>query len=464
MASAILLVPFYMLNLSTSDFGALSIYLAFSLLVQLVVTYSFDSSLYVHYHEFKDNKPKLSAFVSSAFVLMLLIGSALAFITLPTGSIVLSTVFKDRSFEFFPNGWLALGGGIFQALFKVHSNLLQSREKPETFLWSNLFLFTAIVIFTITGLKLFPQTLIGPLGGRLLALGVASVWVLLRIFREFGVHFDLKLLSTSFSFNFYTFVYQILQWVINYFDRFVMVLYVSLASVGIYDFAIKCLVGIELVMNGLHSAIVPKVIKIINPQKAKGTSIEINRYYHGFIAVVMMVVCASIWLAPLAIDWLSEYLDRPAYKLSISVIPYIAVLFIARAVRLFFALPYSLLKYTKPLPVIYSVISIVKIGGIVLIVDSMGLVGVIVSSAASVVVEIALLYFLSRERFDFRFNAYKILIAPLILIVVIVIVESTGFVGYENLLHFFYCVLCFLVLLFVYRVELKNLKLASLLK
>ncbi|HEU5291880.1 MAG TPA: oligosaccharide flippase family protein, partial [Cyclobacteriaceae bacterium] len=449
MASAILLLPFYMLSLSTSDFGALSVYLAFSLLVQLVVTYSFDTSLYVHYHEFKNDKPKLSAFVSSAFVLMLLIGVALAMIILPTGSSVLSAIFKNKTFDFFPNGWLALGGGILQALFKVHSNLLQSREKPETFLWSNFFLFTAIVIFTISGLKFFPQTLLGPLGGRLLALGFASIWVLLRIFREFGIHFDLKLLGTSFNFNFYTFVYQILQWVINYFDRILMVGYLTLASVGIYDFAIKCLVGIELVMNGLHSAIVPKVIRLIHAQEPKGTSLEINRYYNGFVAVMMMVVCAAVWIVPIAIDWISSYLNRPAYQLSSSVIPYIAILFIARSVRLYFSLPYSLLKYTKPLPVIYSIISIIKIGGMVLLVKEYGINGVIISTAASIVVEVLLLFVLSKDRFNFHFNPYKILIAPAIVIFTIAIIEAT-FKGNDNLIHFLYCVVCFFVLLFVY--------------
>lgn len=463
MASAILLMPFYMVNLTTADFGALSIYLAFSLLVQLLVTYSFDTSLYVHYHEFKNDKPKLAAFVSSSFVLMLFIAAGLSIVILPTGSSILSAIFTDRNFEFFPNGWLALGGGILQALFKVHSNLLQSREKPETFMWSNLFLFTAIVIFTISGLKLFPYTLIGPLGGRMLALGFASVWVLFRIFQEFGIHFDLKLLGTSFSFNFYTFIYQLLQWVINYFDRFLMVIYLALAPVGIYDFTIKCLVGIELVMSGLHSAIVPKVIKLLNAQESKGTSLEINRYYNGFIAVMMMVVCGAIWIVPIAIEWISTYLNRPAYQLSISVVPYIAILFIARSVRLFFSLPYSLLKYTKPLPVIYSVISVIKIGGMVLLVENLGIAGVIVSSAASIVVEILLLFLFSKNRFTFRFNPYKILIAPAIVIFTIVVVELT-FQGNENLFHFFYCVGCLFVLLFVYRVELKNLKLFGLVK
>src|SRR5262249_55446619 len=133
--------------------------LAFSLLVQLLVTYSFDTSLYIHYHEFKNDEAKLSAFVSSAFVLMLLIAAGLSVIILPAGGFILGLVFKQRDIAFFPNGWLAMGGGIFQAIFKVHSNLLQSREKSETFFWSNLFLFTGIVIFTIAGLNVFPQTL-----------------------------------------------------------------------------------------------------------------------------------------------------------------------------------------------------------------------------------------------------------------------------------------------------------------
>jgi O-antigen/teichoic acid export membrane protein len=464
MASALLLVPFYMVNLSTENFGALSIYLAFSLLVQLFVTYSFDTSLYIHYHEFKKDKHKLAVFVSSAFVLMLLIGLGLAVLILPTGSYILPFIFNQRSIEFFPNGWLALGGGIFQALFKVHSNFLQSREKPETFFWANLILFTCIVGFTIIGMHIFPQSLIGPLGGRALALGLASSWVLFRIFREFGVHFDLPLLGTSFSFNFYSFIYQIQQWFINYFDRVLMVFYLPLASVGIYDFAIKSLVGIELVMNGLHSAILPRVIKLINMDGPKGTSLDMNRYYHGFIAVIMIIVCSSIWLVPLAINWLSAYLQKPDYRLSTDLIPYLAVLYIGRSIRLFFGLPYSILKYTKPLPVIYVFVAIVKIGGMLLLIRDLGVMGVIISTAASILVEMILLYTLSKNRFDFRFNAYKIVIAPAMLIGIILISELSDLFVYESLLHFSYCILCMLLLVAVYRVELKNIRLTGLIR
>ncbi|HMV08565.1 MAG TPA: lipopolysaccharide biosynthesis protein [Cyclobacteriaceae bacterium] len=457
MASALLLVPFYMADLTTANFGALSICLAFSILVQLLVTYSFDSSLYIHYHEFKNDKEKLSRFVSSAFVLMLFIGLGLAIILLPTGAYILSWFSDGKDLAFFPNGWLALGGGVFQALFKVHSNFLQSREKPETFFWANLLLFSAIFVLTLLGLKVFPQTLIGPLGGRFVALGLGSVWVLFRIFREYGFHFDLPLLGTSFSFNFYSFIYQIQQWFINYFDRIVMMFYLPLASVGVYDFAIKSLVGVELVMNGLHSALIPRVLKLVNIRETKGTSPEINRYYHGFIAVLMIVACGAIWLVPMAIEWLSNFLEKPGYSLSTGIVPYIAVLYICRSVRLFFGLPYSILKYTKPLPVIYAVVAIVKIGGMFLLIPYLGVMGVIASTAASVLTEILMLYFLSKHRFVFKFNAYKILIAPVALTLLVCAGELTGVLN-ADLRHFIYCMLAVMMLGFVYRFELKNLK------
>jgi hypothetical protein len=59
-----------------------------------------------------------------------------------------------------------------------------------------------------------------------------------------------------------------------------------LSSVGIYDFAMKCLVPIELLLNGLNATINPKVIKLISGQTKKGSTLEINRYFYGLISVI----------------------------------------------------------------------------------------------------------------------------------------------------------------------------------
>ena len=45
MASAVILLPFYLNYLPIEQYGQLALYLAFSMFVQIVATYSFDSSL-----------------------------------------------------------------------------------------------------------------------------------------------------------------------------------------------------------------------------------------------------------------------------------------------------------------------------------------------------------------------------------------------------------------------------------
>jgi O-antigen/teichoic acid export membrane protein len=464
MASAVLLLPFYMGQLSTADFGTLSIYLTLSLLVQLLVTYSYDTSLYVHYHEFKDDAAKLASFIGSAFSLMFMIGAILFLLLATAGSWFFSWQFAEAGIHFYPNGWLAIAGGIFQAVVKVHSSLLQTREKQEPFFWSNVLLFISIVFFTISGLYLFPSSLIGPLGSRALALGLATVWVVYRIAREFGIHFNLRILGESFYFNLYTFIYQLQQWVINYFDRPLMLLYLPLASIGVYDFAIKCLIGIELFMNGLHSSFLPKVMRVVVGQKVKESLPSTNRYYNGFIAVIMLLICATILVVPIGIEWISDYLNTPAYKLSMSLIPFIAILYLVRSIRLFFGLPYTVLKYSKPLPVIYSFVAVVKIGGVMLFVDSMGMMGVIAASALSLILEVILLYLFAKNRFNFRFNAYKIVVAPIALLVVIMVSESTLLFVDENLRHLAYCILCIVLLWATYRSDLKTIKIFDLIK
>ena len=128
MASALILLPLYIHNLSTAAYGALAVYMVFTLLVQVVVTFSFDTSIYIHYHELKGDTKKLKVFVSSAFIFMILLSLATAFILSFTGGLLFTVAFPDMNISFYPYGLASVGSGVFQALFRVHSSLLQSRE------------------------------------------------------------------------------------------------------------------------------------------------------------------------------------------------------------------------------------------------------------------------------------------------------------------------------------------------
>lgn len=455
MGSVIILLPLY-LSLPIDEYGALSIYLVFSALIQILVMYSFDSSLYIHFHEYKNDQRKLSSFISSAFTLMLMIGAGVGIVSFLLGDIVFARFFAERSLSFYPYGIVALGTGILQSLLKVYTNLLQSRQKAETFFWTNLFNFLFTLTFTAVGIKLFPQTLIGPLGGRLLAAVFSGTWVLARVFSEFGFHFDYPLLRLSFGFNFYSFIYQLQQWLINSSDRVIMAFFgVSLAGVGVYDIAVKCVLVIELIMNGLNNSSYPKVISAFMAQEKKHSTPEINRYYHGNTAAVMLMVCLTVFFFPLLLE--TFLATKKSYLQAIPFIPYVASLYFFRMIRLYFAVPYSVLKYTKPLPAIYMIVSAVKIGAIILLLDRYHTYGVIIGSFCSVVVEIVLLRLFIQDRFTFRYNYFKMIVVPVSLFLMIIILEPLFGDAYGWLLHAIYLLTCGGLLWWTYRNEIRTL-------
>lgn len=451
MASAVILLPFYLSYLPLEQYGQLAFYLAFSMFVQIIATYSFDSSLYIYYHDYKHQKVKLSVLLSSAYVFMAILGAGLLALSALTGKFVFEVVAGDQGLSFFPFGFLSVLAAIFQAFFKVHSSLLQTREEPVTFFWANLISFSLIAFFTVTGLMLYPESLVGPIGGRSLAAVISGSWALVRIFSSFGFHFDFNFLRTTFRINNSSFIYQIQQWFINYFDRVLITVYLTMTDVGAYDFIFKCLLVIDLVIGGLYNSFYPKVIATLADQKEKRSTTAINRYYHGLTAVIMVMVTAAIFALPLLPNL---GLMKPEYEEALKYVPYMGAIYLIRGMRFYFALPYGALKYTKPLPVIYLIISAVKIALMLVFIRKFGVMAVIGASFVSSLLEVLFLYSRIKTRFIFQFNTFKIVAAPLLLSACILIAETTLPLN-GNILHAGYVVISALLLLWLYRNEIR---------
>lgn len=458
MASAVILLPFYLNYLPLAQYGELAFYLAFSMFVQIAATYSFDSSLYIYYHDYKKDSHRLSILISSAYVFMAIVGVGLLIFFTLAGSFLFDMISDDSGISFFPYGFLSVITAVFQAFFKVHSSLLQTQEKPGLFFWANLLSFSLIALLTVVGLIRYPGQLVGPVGGRAVAALVAGSWALIRIFRQFGFHFDFRFLKSTFNINNSSFIYQLQQWFINYFDRVLIMIYLTTQDVGAYDFVWKCLLVIDLVIGGLYNAFYPKVISALAEQEQKESTPVINRYYHGLTAAIMLLVSGAIFTIPL----LQHFgFVKVEYDEALQYVPYMGIVYLIRAMRYYFGLPYGALKYTKPLPVIYLIISAIKVLLMVAFIREYGIMAVIGASFISSILEVVLLYYQIKDRFSFRFNAFKIIAAPLLLAGIIVISESVVQIN-KDLLHGLYLLFSVLILLWVYRNELKLLSIAKL--
>ena len=450
-ASAIILLPFYIYYLSTETFGAFSIFLAFSILTQILTTFSYEATLYIHYHEYKTDPARLSTYVGSVMWFVACNGLILLLFFYFAGELIADLIFPEKTLSFYPYGYVCLGIGILQSFFKIHNNLLQTREKPVVFFWSNLLSFSLIAGLTIAGLKLYPDSLAGPLGARLVAAAVTGLWAAFRMISEFGMRFSFALLRSSFSFNFYTFIYQLQQWIMNYFDRVLLAFFLPLSQVGIYSFAVQCMLAIEFVVNGLFSSFYPKVVSMVMEQKRKAATPELNRYYYGLTAVILLLVSGSILVFPVLLKW---FVDKGEYLSSVPIIPFIGLLYVFKALRLYFSVPYGILKYTKPLPGIYLVVSAVKVAGMFMLVGPMGFYGVILSGLISIWLEIVLLYWWGRQKYVYDYNAYKLIWLPAGLTMLIAVAEPLWSSRYADLLHAGYVVACLILLFWVYRNDL----------
>jgi len=451
-ASGIILLPFYLEYLSTEVYGALALYMVISLLARTIVTYSFDASVYFYFHEYKSDEKKLATYVSSAFTFILIISLVSGALLAISGGWVFKTFFADSGVLFYPYGLIAVFTGVFQAILKVNSSLLQTQEKASSFLWFNLLSFSLIAILTITGLLIFPDDLIGPVGGQFLATGVTSIWVLIVIYRQFGFQFDFQFLKSTFSFNHPSLIYQIMQWFNNSYDRVLMLaLHLPLAQIGIYDFTARCLSVMEILLTSLNSSFFPKVLGITALQTEKKSTVEINRYYHGLAAVTILLVTLSIFGLPIAIQWFkkTQYFDALPW------IPFLAITYLLRSMRFYVAMPYAALKYSKPLPFLYAFIVAIKIATMVVLIPLYGIRGLIISIWIGYSVEVVVLYFGVKNKFEISFNAFKLIVAPLSMALVIVILEPLLGHEFELLAHILYVIIASLVLGWTYRNELK---------
>ncbi len=460
MASAILLLPFYLAYLSPSLYGSFALYSGFAMLVQIFVTYSFDTSVYTYFHEYKHDKEKLAKFVSSAFTFILLLGALTALAFAFIGNWVFANVYSESKILFYPYGLLSVVTALFQAAIKINSSLLQTQEKAISFLWLNLLSFSLIAFLTIGGLLLFPNDLMGPITGRFLAVAITGLWVVASIYRQFGFHFDFALLKSTLGFNQPVLLYQLIQWFNTYYDKVVMQFYLPLEQIGIYDFAYKCMSSIEFVLVGLYNSFTPKVLGMVALQTEKKTTPEINRYYHGLTAVIILLVGLSIFIFPMLLQWV----NKPSYLGAIVWMPFIAVTYLFRSMRFYVAMPYAALKYSKPLPYFYFIIVAAKLSLMIALLPRYGVMGVIVATWVGYALEVVILYFGIRLKMRVRFNVFKLVTAPMVIAMLIIILEPLWGAAHPWVAHPFYIVMGGVLLLWAYRNELSVFQWSKILK
>jgi O-antigen/teichoic acid export membrane protein len=415
----LILLPFYTNFLNDLQYTQIAFYISVSLLLQILFSYSIESYFGIKYTQlFKDPQGQRE-FVGTCSVLLLIIGAVLIGICALSGDYLFSKIFNSEfQMEFWPFGFWSVLTAFFNSYFKAATNALIYFKRPGVFMNANIINFIVTLGISIGGLYVFPNTIIGPIYGRLIS-GVLIFLIAQFIFSSNGEFKleksflkDLAIFCTPYV------IYVLSGWSLNFFDRYVLQPYIPNTDLNTYDLIQKCFFGVLFVQNSLTAVIFPKLFEIWNKEGKRETTKETNRYFNVFTAInILMLILFCIFI-PLIYKLLIH--NEKFYESE----KYIGVLTSGYALSsiLFFYLPTIL--YTKNIKILLKIFGISA--GFQIVVSyfaimQWGLMGAIYTGLAVKVVQILLSSALTKKIFKYEFNFMKIIGVPFLFLLVNVV-------------------------------------------
>lgn len=422
LAGSFILLPFYTLYLSKDDFGMLALYIIFTGLFQILLNFGLDNYIPIAYVNNKDNLLKQKQSISSAVFLLLVGGIGLSLLFSLTGKYVFQLfdplfTAKSEGFQFFPWGFFCVMTAFFNSVFKSYTNLLVNQQRPMRFFWCNITNFVLTVSISIVGLHLYPDSLTGPMYGRLLSGAGIFVIAFVLFGKEtgFGFHkiYFKEIIRFCYPMAFYFFV----LWLLANVNSYILLYYSDEGTVAILSFAVMCTQLIDFFQNGLSSAIFPKIYGIWNQTKVKHSTPEVNRYYNGLSLASTVVLPVFLILIPFVVVW---FVKKPEYYDSFYLLPILTIGFVAKGLQAMFYTPLLYFQKTRSISKVYFFAAIIQVALSIVMIKYYGIMGAAITISLIKIVQVALLYFESRKIFTLSFNVAKQILLPVAYLIAVV--------------------------------------------
>lgn len=453
-ASGFLLLLFYTNYITKADFGALVLYISFTLFVQILTNFGLDTYIGISYFEHKHDPNLLKERIGNIVSYLLVVGIICILIFLFIGKPLFNLVFKGKDLFFFPYGWMSVLTAFFNSFFKTYSNLLINQQRPVKFAVINSANFVMTIGFSLAGLFMYPYTLIGPMWGRLLS-GVGIFIIALVSFqKEFPFHFEVgDALKKAISFSLPVLIFFLLSWVISNIYPWIMKQFMSLDEIAVFGLAIQFTLLIEFTLNGLSSAYMPKVYELLKKDNLFHSTPDLNKYFSAFNALSLLLITLSTFILPLIMPFLIPKNYAPTYLF----LALLNISFASRGLYNYFLAPIYFHRKTKVLPKVYTYTATIQIILSIILIKYFSIWGAIWANLITKIIQNIFLYQESHKFFNFKFNVNKLIGLPLLVTVIIIITEY--FATFDNIhwIHLIQLIITTFLVWYVYRNEMVDL-------
>jgi O-antigen/teichoic acid export membrane protein len=416
MVGGFILLPFYANRLSELHYAQVQFYILVTLLLQILFSYSIESYFGIKYTQLSREPEQQKKFTGTVSILLLIIGVSLLIAFSLTGNFIFSKVFRsDFQMEFWPYGFYAVLTAFFNSYFKASTNALIYFKKPALFFIANIINFIATIGISVGGLILYPETIIGPMYGRLLS-GIIIFLIGQYIFSSYGkFQYESAFLKDLTAFCTPYIFFALSTWVLSQIDRLFLQESITKGDLNTYDLALKCFFGIEFLQNSLSAIIFPKLYEIWAKQDKLHTTKESNRYFNVFTAINILQIIIFCIALPLAYKLL---IHNEKFYESGKYIGVIASGFALRSIVNFYLSTILFTKKPEILLKIFGISALCQIGLTYFLIRQFGLLGAIYAGLATKIIQVVLSSLFTKGIFVYEFNYFKIIIIPFIYIAI----------------------------------------------
>jgi O-antigen/teichoic acid export membrane protein len=423
MLSGFILLPFYTSDLlSIKNYGYLTLHLSCALLFQSIIIFCLENFIGPVVFESKRESAELKKKIASINYYTLLsaiiiIGSFLIF-----GPFIFKFGFREiAQMQFYPFIFITVITSFFNAYFKLYCNYLIYTEQSTRYLIANIVNFFATLGFSLIALYAYGDSIMGPLMGRLLSGVIIFIIAFGYLNKKYGLKSDSNFWIDIKRFCLPLILYFILNWVFNYADRVFIEKMLTIDLVGLFDFGIKCTLGIEILFTAMNNVIYPQIYTLIRENASQAILREkINKFASGYLIVIISSVILTLVMVPFAITFL---IKNVYYH---NALAFLAILSMGQLLKVMYYIYLSPLFYLKRTDLVaksFFFSTIIQLIITYLLILYFGLKGIIVAYIVSKPLQILFVYIESNQFIHFPINKMKQIVLPITLCLVVAIAQ-----------------------------------------
>ena len=346
----LILIPIYTIELSTSDFGVITIAtIIISVLINLTGL-GINGAFNRYYYEYLQNRSSQLRLFSTAILTILISGLIIGALFWWTGQAFLSMLFSSDTLTIAIYGMAIIGTAVGLNIQMLIQSLYRNDENIRLYSFWAIIFFLSAVTGIYLGVVVYKMGAYGSIAGRAWGILFPTALFLVVYFIKYPPVWNKKKTIAMLKYGWPLVIYLMVSLAFNSVDKVILERYFGdLSVLGVYGFATLIASVIEIFLNAINGAVNPQVYRLLKEKESDHP--QIKKLLSIVVLVLMLLLLALISVASPAILW---FID-PEYHSAINYLPLLFISYIPRIYFTIFSIPLFYYKNTRVLPWISSI-------------------------------------------------------------------------------------------------------------